>query len=98
MFDLVSAIGAGMVITVVLFMKMVSEETEVRGWKYYCDESGVRLIFSHVNSRPMKTMGRAGFVELIGKESFRVNIDDAIAHATELIEAEEARGEEPVKA
>lgn len=23
----------------------------------YCDESGVRLIFSHVNSQPMKTMG-----------------------------------------
>lgn len=38
-FDLVTAIGVGMVITVVLFMKMVSEETEVRGWKYYCDES-----------------------------------------------------------
>lgn len=37
-FDLVTAIGAGMLITVVLFMKMVSEETEVRGWRYYCDE------------------------------------------------------------
>lgn len=37
-FDLVTAIGAGMVITVVLSMKMVSEETEVRGWKYYCDD------------------------------------------------------------
>lgn len=154
-FDLVTAIGAGMVITVVLFMKMVSEETEVKGWKYYCDddsqvthlrelpqsvrvyeingpmffgmadriseitlkdftkyliirmrgvpsldatgmnaleslyqycsESGVRFIFSHVNSQPMKTMERAGFVELVGKESFRANIDDAIAFATELI-------------
>ncbi|WP_232050821.1 STAS domain-containing protein [Arabiibacter massiliensis] len=37
-FDLVVAIGVGMLITVVLFMKMVSEETEVRGWKYYGDE------------------------------------------------------------
>lgn len=37
-FDLVVAIAVGMLITVVLFMKMVSEETEVRGWKYYCDE------------------------------------------------------------
>ena len=36
-FDLVTAIGIGMVITIVLFMKMVSEETEVKGWKYYCD-------------------------------------------------------------
>lgn len=51
----------------------------------YCSESGVRLIFSHVNSQPMKTMERAGFVELIGKESFRSNIDDAIAFATELV-------------
>ena len=37
-FDLVVAIAVGMLITVVLFMKMVSEETEVRGWKYYCDD------------------------------------------------------------
>ena len=37
-FDLVVAIAVGMLITVVLFMKTVSEETEVRGWKYYCDE------------------------------------------------------------
>lgn len=37
-FDLVTAIGAGMVITVVLLMKMASKETEVKGWKYYCDD------------------------------------------------------------
>ena len=150
-----TSIGSGMVITVVLFMKMVSEETEVKGWKYYCDDdsqvahlrelpksvrvyetngpmffgmadriseitlkdftrcliirmhgvpsldatgmnaleslyeqcnqNGVRLIFSHTNDQPMKTMERAGFVELIGKESFRSIIDDAIAYATELV-------------
>ncbi len=154
-FDLVVAIGAGMLITVVLFMKMVSEETEVKGWKYYCDENsevthlrelpksvrvyeingpmffgmteriadisvkdftryliirmrgvpsldatgmnalenlydychahGVSLIFSHVNEQPMKTMRRAGFVELVGEEHFRSCIDDAIAHARELV-------------
>ena len=158
-FDLVTAIGVGMVITVVLFMKMVSEETEVKGWKYYCDddsqvtnlrelpksvrvyeingpmffgmadrisdisvkeftkyliirmrgvpsldatgmnalenlykycsENGVRLIFSHANEQPMKTMEHAGFVDLVGKENFRANIDDAIAYATKLIEEEE---------
>ena len=37
--DLVAAIAVGMLITVVLFMKMGSEETEVKGWKYYCDEN-----------------------------------------------------------
>ena len=31
--------AAGMLITIVLFMKMVSEETEVKGWLYYCDEN-----------------------------------------------------------
>ena len=152
-FDLVVAIGVGM------FMKMVSEETEVKGWKYYCDENsevthlrelpksvrvyeingpmffgmteriadisvkdftryliirmrgvpsldatgmnalenlydycnshGVRLIFSHVNEQPMKTMRRAGFVDLVGEEHFRSCIDDAIAHARELLEAEQ---------
>ncbi|RXZ54589.1 STAS domain-containing protein [Senegalimassilia faecalis] len=157
-FDLVTAIAVGMLITMALFMKMVSEETEVKGWKYYCDENsevthlrelpksvrvyeingpmffgmtdrisdisvkdftkyliirmrgvpsldatgmnalenlydycsenGVRLIFSHANEQPMKTMRRAGFVDLIGEEHFRPNIDDAIAHARALLEAE----------
>ncbi|MDO4443751.1 MAG: SulP family inorganic anion transporter [Slackia sp.] len=154
-FDLVSAIAVGMLITVVLFMKMVSEETEVRGWRYYCDENsevthlrelpksvrvyeingpmffgmtdriadisvkeftkyliirmrgvpsldstgmnaledlhdyceenGVTLIFSHVNDQPMKTMKRAGFVERIGEENFRSNIDDAISYTRSLL-------------
>lgn len=157
-FDLVIAIGAGMLITMVLFMKMVSEETEVKGWRYYCDENsevthlrelpksvrvyeingpmffgmteriadisvkdftkyliirmrgvpsldatgmnalenlyeycnahGVKLIFSHVNEQPLKTMRRAGFVDLVGEEHFRTCIDDAIAHARELVENE----------
>ena len=156
--DLVAAIAVGMLITVVLFMKMVSEETEVRGWKYYCDENsevthlrelpksvrvyeingpmffgmtdqiadisvkeftkyliirmrgvpsldssgmnalenlygychenGVSLIFSHANEQPMKTMRRAGFVDLVGENHFRANIDDAIAFARELLDKE----------
>ena len=158
-FDLVTAIAAGMTITVVLFMKMVSEETEVKGWKYYCDENsevthlrelpksvrvyeingpmffgmtdritdisvkeftryliirmrgvssldssgmnalenlyeyckenGVQLIISHANEQPMATMRHAGFVDLVGEEHFRPNIDDAIAHARELVAAVE---------
>ncbi len=160
-FDLVTAIAVGMLITVALFMKMVSEETEVKGWTYYCDkdsevthlrelpksvrvyeingpmffgmtdrisdisvkdftkyliirmrgvpsldatgmnalenlynyctEHGVRLIFSHANEQPMKTMRRAGFVDMVGEEHFRPNIDDAIAHARELLEEEEGK-------
>ena len=158
-FDLVTAIAAGMTITVILFMKMVSEETEVKGWKYYCDENsevthlrelpksvrvyeingpmffgmtdritdisvkeftryliirmrgvpsldssgmnalenlyeyckenGVQLIISHANEQPMAAMRHAGFVDLVGEEHFRPNIDDAIAHARELVAADE---------
>ena len=158
-FDLVTAIAVGMLITVVLFMKMVSEETEVKGWTYFCDkdsevthlrelpksvrvyeingpmffgmtdrisdisvkdftkyliirmrgvpsldatgmnalenlyeycaENGVQLIFSHANEQPMRTMRRAGFVDLVGEERFRPNIDDAIAYARTQLEQEE---------
>ena len=154
-FDLVMAIGVGMMIALVLFVKRLSDETEVRGWKYYCDEdsevthlrelpqsvrvyeingpmffgmtdqiadisvkeftryliirmrgvpsldasamnalenlqgycaeNGVQLIISHANEQPMKTMERAGFVDLVGREHFRANIDDAIAHARALL-------------
>ena len=58
----------------------------------YCHAHGVRLIFSHVNEQPMRTMRRAGFVELVGEEHFRSCIDDAIAHARDLL-AEEAAAE-----
>lgn len=158
-FDLVTAIAVGMLITVVLFMKMVSEETEVKGWTYFCDkdsevthlrelpksvrvyeingpmffgmtdrisdisvkdftkyliirmrgvpsldatgmnalenlyeycaENGVQLIFSHAKEQPMRTMRRAGFVDLVGEERFRPNIDDAIAYARTQLEQEE---------
>lgn len=154
-FDLVTAIGVGMLITMVLLMKMLSEETEVRGWRYFgdmdsevthmrelprsvrvyeinglmffgmtdrlmdisvkgftrcliirmrgvpsldssamkapedlcadCAEHGVQLIISHANEQPLRTMERAGFVDRVGREHFRANIDDAIAHARELL-------------
>ena len=156
--DLVVAIGVGMTISVVLFLKDMSNETEVKGWKYYCDENsevthlrelpksvrvyeingpmffgmteriadisvktftkyliirmrgvpsldasgmnalenlyeycnahGVKLIFSHVNEQPMKTMRHAGFVDLIGEDNFCGHIDEAIAHARALLEGE----------
>ena len=158
-FDLVVAIGVGMTISVVLFLKDMSNETEVKGWKYYCDENsevthlrelpksvrvyeingpmffgmteriadisvktftkyliirmrgvpsldasgmnalenlyeycnahGVKLIFSHVNEQPMKTMRHAGFVDLVGEENFQGHIDEAIAHARTLLAHEQ---------
>lgn len=53
----------------------------------------MKLIFSHANEQPVKTMRRAGFVDLVGEEHFRPNIDDTIAHARELIAAEDAAKE-----
>lgn len=38
-FDLVMAIEAGMIAACVLFMKRMSDEAEVRGWKYFDDEN-----------------------------------------------------------
>ena len=37
-FDLVVAIEVGMIIAAVLFMKRMSDQAEVRGWKYYEDD------------------------------------------------------------
>ena len=45
-FDLVVAIEVGMIIACVLFMKRMSEESRVNGWKYYDpedDEDGIAL-------------------------------------------------------
>ena len=38
-FDLVVAIEVGMIGACVLFMKQMSDESQVRGWKYYTDEN-----------------------------------------------------------
>lgn len=38
-FDLVVAIEVGMIVSFVLFIKRMSEETEVRGWTYFDDET-----------------------------------------------------------
>ena len=50
-----------------------------------CKSKEIRVLFSHVNEQPMKTMRRAGFVDLVGEEHFRASIDDAIAHARDLL-------------
>ncbi|MDO4460500.1 MAG: SulP family inorganic anion transporter [Clostridia bacterium] len=38
-FDLVVAIEVGMIAAVVLFMKRVSDESEIKGWKYFDEEN-----------------------------------------------------------
>ena len=50
-----------------------------------CKKKGVRLIFSHVNEQPMRTMEKDGFIELVGKEYFCPHIDDALKLASEVV-------------
>ena len=148
-FDLVVAIGVGMVLSCVLLMKRMADETSVESWTYVdpetdeeeidlkvipkhvrvyevngplffgvadkiaditlqdftkvlilrmrtvsaldatamnalnsfyeeCKENGVRLILSHVNEQPMKTMVKAGFADRVGQENFCEHIEDAL--------------------
>ncbi len=53
----------------------------------YCSANGVSLIFSHVNEQPMKTMRRR-FRRIWWGGALRSCIDDAIAHARELLAAD----------
>lgn len=154
-FDLVVAIGVGMVLTCFLLMKRLADETYVTGWQYRdpetdpdnielkkipqhvrvyeiggpmffgmadriaeitlkeytkvliirmrsvsaldatamhslenlyakCEEKNVRIIFSHVNEQPMKTMEKAGFVKTVGRENFCSHIDNALKRASQI--------------
>ena len=156
-FDLVVAIGVGMVMACVLLMKRMADESSVKGWEYIdpdndpdsielkkvpknvrvyeisgpmffgaadritditlkeftkvlvirmravpaldatamhsleqlydkCDKNGVKMVFSHVNEQPMKTMQKDGFVKRVGEENFCPHIDDALKRAEEISE------------
>lgn len=50
-----------------------------------CVDNDVTLVFSHVNEQPMKMMEKAGFVEKVGKQNFRENIDAALEWAAGLV-------------
>ncbi|WP_026669615.1 SulP family inorganic anion transporter [Butyrivibrio sp. AE3006] len=49
-----------------------------------CRKKGVRLIFSHVNEQPMRTMEKDGFIDRVGKENFCPHIDDALELAAKV--------------
>ena len=158
-FDLVVAIEVGMLLSCLLFMKRMSDETGTRSWLYAeeaaaaeksskdlrripmelavyeitgplffgaadrinqietadgtrclilrmravpaldstamnamtalyerCQNKGIILILSHVNEQPMRAMEKAGFVELVGREHFCDNIEEALSHADEVLE------------
>ncbi|WP_026528973.1 SulP family inorganic anion transporter [Butyrivibrio sp. VCD2006] len=47
-----------------------------------CKKKGVRVIFSHVNEQPMRTMEKDGFVDRVGRENFAAHIDEALEKAS----------------
>lgn len=49
-----------------------------------CRESGIAVIFSHVNDQPMSVFRKSGLFERVGAENFAANIDAALARAVEL--------------
>ena len=51
-----------------------------------CKKNGVTLILSHVNEQPMRAMEKAGFVDLVGRENFCRNIEEALDHAEKVLE------------
>ena len=154
-FDLVVAIEVGIVMACVLFMKRMSDESKIEGWKYIreenqgdepglrfvmqhisvyelcgpmffavanqineiktkeytkcvilrmrsvtsldtdalraleqfvrkCAEQGITVVFSHVNSQPMKAMKKSGLYDLVMSENFCDNIDKAMERAEAL--------------
>ena len=48
-----------------------------------CRKQNIRLILSHVNAQPMHVMEKAGFIDKVGKENFRPNIEAALEWATQ---------------
>ena len=51
-----------------------------------CKKNGVTLILSHVNEQPMRAMEKAGFVDLVGRENFCRNIEEALDYADKVLE------------
>ena len=51
-----------------------------------CKKNGVTLILSHVNEQPLRAMEKAGFVDLVGRENFCRNIEEALDHADKVLE------------
>lgn len=50
-----------------------------------CQKQGITLLLSHVQPQPLKVMKSHGFVDKLGKENFRKNIDDALKKANAIL-------------
>ena len=50
-----------------------------------CKKNNVKMVFSHVNERPMRLMEKAGFIEAVGADNFCAHIDAALERANALL-------------
>lgn len=50
-----------------------------------CEGKNVTLVLSHVNEQPKHMMEKAGFVEKVGEQNFKENIDAALEWAAQLV-------------
>ena len=46
-----------------------------------CKKHKIHVIFSHVNKQPMSVFQKCGFIEMVGIENFKANIDEALDFA-----------------
>ncbi len=49
-----------------------------------CEKRGIKMVFSHVNEQPMKTMVKSGFYKKVGAENFCPHIDEALNRAANM--------------
>ena len=56
-----------------------------------CQKKQVTLVFSHVLKQPYDVMKKSKFVEKVGEENFRPNIDAALEHAEAIVVEEKRR-------
>lgn len=66
----------------------VSALQELEALVEKCGREGVAVVFSHVQSQPMKVMEKSGFVNLVGRDNFCSNIDKALERAESLAKTE----------
>ncbi len=59
-----------------------------------CREAGAVLLLSHVQEQPLAMMKKTGFFDAVGEEHVLSNIDEALALAEQIVNAEPTNGAE----
>lgn len=68
------------------------DASAMKGLNALCDRADkneIKLIFAHVNEKPMKVMQKDGFITRVGNENFLSDVSTAIEHAEKLLTVNE---------